>query len=792
MNRLLLYGFIAAFTLFLLLGTIASKVEWVAAYYWWILWLNVLVVAVLAVGTGTQLWHLWRDIRRQQHGAKLARRLFAILALTSIIPSLVVYALSYRFLDSAIESWFSLEIDKTVSEGVNLAKWVSNEESRRLVNAANALAQTLSTMTAQQRKEEINQWREVLEVEEIALFGESLKTLSYSHRDRYTLAPNLPEVIHIRDIQFRAIARLENNMPFDQHSPQWRVLIKVADSTTNNSIPAFTTPSQTSSIGNLSNPTNQGLYLQIIQPVSERIYQSSRELASAYQRYGELQQGRDGLKSLFLTALTILFVLTIISALSLAYHYSQRFVQPLAILIEGTRAAAKGEFDRRLLEGNSNHDEFDQLIMSFNDMMSDLSESKSSAERAQIDMANSRSFLENVLNHINAGVIIINAEHSALDIISVNSAAFRLLGVDLSGMVNRGVHELGLLAPALRPLAQGVIQAIAAIDEETQERRSQDWSRQLELRLPSGFRTFMLRGTCLPDSSRWVVVFDDISDLLRAQNLHIWSDMARRLAHEIKNPLTPIQLSAERILIKIAEKLPEQVDRDFLERSIGTIVSQVDAIKTLVNQFREMARPASTQLEMFRVNDLLQEVVALYDDKRISLSMPKKSQKVYADRHQLRQVLHNLILNAEQANMEKWGEWSQSRVRLSLTEGEPDAPETILEGNATGIWITVADIGGGFQQSMIDRAFEPNVTTKIKGSGLGLSIVRKIIEEHGGRILIRNDHWQGGAEDHRWDDISARGEAMTGAMVLMWLPLSRDGKDAKNGQAITRLKPVTG
>lgn len=815
MNQLLLYGFVAAFALLFLLVFIASRVEWVAAYYPWVFWLNVGVISILGVATASRIGQLWVSVRHQQHGSRLARRLFTILALTSIVPSMVVYGLSYRFLDSAIESWFRLEIDKTVTEGIDLARWVREEESNRMVQAANGLSQILSTLNTSDRRVEIAKWRELLGVEEISLFDESLTPLIFSLNDRYALSPNLPSALSIKDVGYRAVARIENafdnlSPTISQSTPHIRVLVKIpihsyAEKYSSKPESLIALHEAPSALGVPLNYTS-GIFLQLYKAMPDRINQSTRQLATAYQRYGELQQGRDGLKKLFLTALTILFVLTLITALSLAFHYSNRFVQPLAVLVEGTRAVARGDFTRPIIEGNTSHDEFDQLIMSFNDMLADLKQAQEKALYAQQEIAESKVFLDKVLNHINAGVMIVELVGHDLRLILVNNAAHRLLGMDLLPLIQTVIDQWEFHTPMVRPLAHAIRAMVnstsssASSSVDFGDKDKMEWANQVEMRLPAGFRSLMVRGTLLPDHHRWVVVFDDISELLRAQHLHIWSEMARRLAHEIKNPLTPIQLSAERMMMKIGDKLPEEADREFLERSVGTIVSQVDAIKTLVNQFREMSRPASTQLEIFRVNDLLQEVVALYDDKRISLANTRKKYKLFADRHQLRQVLHNLILNAEQANMERLGEWAYSRVRLTLQEGYvnefsegramSDTPPDSENAMVMGVWITVADIGGGFAQTMIDRGFEPNVTSKIKGSGLGLAIVRKIIEEHRGTIFVVNEDWVGGSASHSWDNVTKHGEPVRGALVRIWLPQYKEGGKEEKETNTTMLPPT--
>lgn len=843
MTRLLFFGFFAAFVLLALQITVATKAEWVVAYYLWIFWTNILIIFILAITTLAKIWSLFREVRRQQYGSRLALKLFSVLSLASIVPSLVVYGISYRFLDSTIDSWFKLEIDQTVSGGINLAKWVTDEEAKKLERSANTLALTLGEETIEEQKKQISKWREVLAVESITLFDEDRNIIAHNHKNLISLSAKLPDALILKDISFRAVAHLLNveeitnnnqsekngksNIPIQEIRVLARLPIsnRVINKPENklshfenslspklsspsgfgfnnpaNNIPIIT--SRNISGENLGSALPKTIYMQIIQPVPERISEGLFNLNSAYVRYRELQQGRDGLKKLFLTSLSLLFALALISALAIAFYFSNRFIQPLGVLTEGTRAVARGDFSRKLREGGGSHDEFDQLIMSFNDMTDELKLAQNNAEDSRKAMETSERFLQNVLDHINAGVLIVEVtenqqnkadenQNNNLKVAMINNSGLRLMGKDFELEFAQALY----LWQNLRPFAQAISENINKLinkmptfdrtqnleQNTTQDIIDNEWGQQVDLHLGNGFRTFMLRGVKIPKDQRWVVVFDDITDLLRTKHMQVWSELARRLAHEIKNPLTPIQLSAERLLLKLNEKIPE-ADRGFFERSIGTIVSQVDAIKTLVNQFREMARPASTLLEVFSINDLLAEVSALYDEKRIKVTLPRKKYWINADRHQLRQAFHNVIINAEQANFDKFQDWDKSRVQITLQNFKSNNDLTLFENNnvknnlTSGVSIEILDIGGGFSAEIINRAFEPNVTSKIKGSGLGLSIVRKIIEEHRGSINISNCEWIAGEEGFEWDDINPHGTKVIGALITMMLPTVEKGR----------------
>ena len=810
MSRLLLYGFIPAFILLALQIILADQVVWIALYFQWIFWLNIIIIIILAIATFTKIVQLISEVRKHKYGSRLALRLFLIISLASILPSLIVYGISYRFLESSIESWFKLEIDQTISGGITLTKRVTDEEAKQLEKSANALALILSEESLEGQKQQISKWREVLGVQSIALFDQQRNIIAHSHQNIFSLSVELPEELILKDIPFNAEAQiikvkdinqdnLENQSTYEK-SPTTeltnqiiRVLVRVASS----QLPISDTSELEFSEKLLDEISTKGLaeakplYLQIIHPVPERISEGLHQLSSDYSKYGELQQGREGLKNLFLTSLSLLFALTLILAITLAFYFSNRFIQPLGVLTEGTRAVARGDFTRRLIEGGREHDEFDQLIMSFNDMTDELKTAQIQAEESRNAMEASEKFLQSVLDHLNAGVIIVdvinnspNTKELIIKATMVNNSGIRLLGEKLLDEFSKPLAKWENFRSFAHTINYNVcnfvdkrqINLLTEVETESSSKNDNtennqntnsinEWSQQVEILQIQGYQTYMLRAVQIPNDSRWVVVFDDITELLQAKHVQVWSELARRLAHEIKNPLTPIQLSSERLLMKLTNKIPE-ADKDFLERSIGTIISQVDAIKTLVNQFREMARPASNMLEVFNINDLLAEVASLYDDKRVQLSKPQKKIKINADRHQMRQVIHNLILNAEQANFEKYDDWDKSRVKILLEFNDDQQ----LNKNEE-IKIEVCDIGGGFSEDVINRAFEPNFTTRIKGSGLGLSIVRKIIEEHRGIISVSNRNWIAGSVGFDWDDISEPESEVIGAVVTIKLPV---------------------
>jgi nitrogen fixation/metabolism regulation signal transduction histidine kinase len=464
-----------------------------------------------------------------------------------------------------------------------------------------------------------------------------------------------------------------------------------------------------------------GWMLQLLQPVPKQLTEDAEIVQAAYRDYQELLLSREGLKGLYGVTLTLALLLSLFSALAAAFLISERLSAPLGMLAEGTRAVAQGDFSRR--HPVQSRDELGVLTESFNLMTQQLEEARVTAERNQQEVESARAYLENILANLSSGVLVFDEN---LRMRTANLSAEQILKVPLMGLQGLTIEECAVREPQLNSFK-------AEILEGFHSGKRGEWQCQVERMRDGTNQVLLLRGTRLPhvSGSGGVVVFDDITSLLQAQRTAAWGEVARRLAHEIKNPLTPIQLSAERMQHKLAEKLSTQ-DAHILRRSTETIVNQVEALKKMVNEFSEYARAPELEFHMLDFNGLVREVLALYEaastgapgnrQPRIDLALASDLPAVRGDSARLRQVIHNLLQNAQDTLM-----------------GVPEPAIMVrTEIVSNGMRFSVSDNGAGFPEQVRARVFEPYVTTKSRGTGLGLPIVKKIVEEHSGVIEIEN------------------------------------------------------
>jgi PAS domain S-box-containing protein len=454
--------------------------------------------------------------------------------------------------------------------------------------------------------------------------------------------------------------------------------------------------------------------LQVLQPVPKDLAHDAEIVQAGYRDYQELTFSRVGLKRIFGLTLTLALLLTLLSAIALAFIISERFSAPLSMLAESTRAIAKGDFSK--VNPVKSSDEFGVLTQSFNVMTRQLADVSEKVERREQQLQGAKSYLESILGNLSAGVL---AFDERFYLRTINASATSILGIAQENVRGIRLEEWSHVVQHLESFA-------TLVAHKFQESAAKIWETQMEYAAEGGVLILQIKGTQLPaDVDRgYIVVFDDITHLIQAQRDAAWGEVARRLAHEIKNPLTPIQLSAERLQLKLADKLPE-AEAKMLARSTETIVNQVDALKNMVNDFSEYARSQRINSTTLLLNDLINEVLVLYESVavKINLDLASDLPPVKGDVALLRQVLHNLMQNALDALAEV--ENPQIDIQTSYTD--------------TNVKFSISDNGAGFSESFLARAFEPYVTTKQKGTGLGLAIVKKIIDEHKGRIQIANN-----------------------------------------------------
>jgi len=672
-----------------LLATASANTALFASHYPLLLALNGGIAFVLTVLVGYQLFMLRRKLRSRVFGSKLTLRLVLLFTLMAVLPGALVYGVSVQFLAKSIESWFEVRLDKALEGGLNLGRNALDTMLKDLGTKADGMSLALSVRPPAEHLAALNTLREQSGVQEATLFGARGKVIAFSGNERTGILPEPPPPEALRKIRLQQTYAAIESIP--DRGLYLRVLAPV----------------------NLVSLTEETRVLQLMQPVPPQLSEDAETVQAGYREYQELLLARRGLKRLYGITLTLALLIAVLAALAAAFVISDRLSAPLSVLVEGTRAVAQGDFTRRAAVAS--RDELGLLSRSFNSMTVQLAEARAAAERNQDALAHAKAYLESILANLSAGVLAFDAE---LRLRSANPSATEILRHDFAPFIGQPLASWAERDASLGVLAREIA---AAFDASAGE-----WEQQVEREAGGGTQVLLLRGTRLPEPSEtgYVVVFDDVTHLLQAQRDAAWAEVARRLAHEIKNPLTPIQLSAERMQFKLAPKL-EQGDAEMLTRSTETIVNQVTALKHMVDAFSQYARTPEATLRELDLNALVREVLRLYDSLApfMRLELARDLPPVRGDPAQLRQVIHNLLQNAQDALTDA----PEPRIVIRSEMAEPGK-----------IAFSVTDNGTGFPENLMKRAFEPYVTTKPRGTGLGLVIVKKIVEEHGGEITIAN------------------------------------------------------
>lgn len=659
--------------------------------------------AVVLVGfIAANLYRLVRQLRSKVIGSQLTLRMVTMFVLLAVVPVSVVYYFSLKFLHEGIDSWFDVRIDQALQDALDLSRTALDVRMRVLLRQTEQMAAEFDEVPDVMAALALLDLRVQSNANELTLLGANGRIIASSSTDPTDLLPDRPgEGILLQVRQSGSYVGLD---PIRDTGLHVRVVVPAPP----------------------VRPSGEGRLLQALFPVAERMSILASSVQDAYGQYRELAYLRKPLKYSFTITLSLVLLLSLLFAVWAAFFTSRRLVAPIRALASGTRAVAQGDYDKRLSQ--TGHGELSGLVKSFNDMTRRLAAARDQARRSQNQVEGQRAYLETLLVHLSSGVLSFDADHSLR---TANTAAAQILGIDLLAYQGLPLEKLVVEQPALRQLAEVLAPHLEQGDRE--------WREEVTLFRVSGRQVLMCRGAALPARegrpAGHVVVFDDITALIKAQRDAAWGEVARRLAHEIKNPLTPIQLSAERLRRKYLNKMDPE-DAEVLDRSTHTIVQQVDAMKEMVNAFSEYARAPSIELVPLDLNGLISEVLDLYrGDKRavtIQADLDPRMPLIEADSGRLRQVLHNLIKNA-----------------LESLAGRPDSRLDIItrcmqEEGCRFVEMRVKDNGPGFAESLLDHLFEPYVTTKPKGTGLGLAIVKKIIEEHGGVIWGENPP-EGGA-----------------------------------------------
>ena len=682
--------------------------------YTLLLGLNIAVAAVLLAAIGWIVVRLFLRLRQRKFGSRLLLKLAAIFALVGLFPGLTIYVVSYQFVSRSIESWFDVKVESALAAGLNLGRSSLDALAADLGNRTRQAATQLSLANDPSPGLALERLREQIGVKDLLLWSASGQLISSAGQSRYILQPDRPSAQQFRLARTQRVATqiegledtLSTGSAASPPTARIRALALVSDS-------------------------NFGLssserFLQATEDLPPELVANAIAVQEANREYQERALARSGLRKMYIGTLTLSLFLAVFGAVLLAVLLGTQLARPLLLLAEGVRQVAQG--DLRPKEVLSSKDELGGLTRSFADMTQQLSDARSAVQQSMSQVDAARANLQAILDNLTAGVLVLDSQGR---IRSSNPGAARILRVALSTHHGQLLSEV----PGLDVFGRGVQSQFEAYLAENAEHNLEHWQQTFELHggpvgAEDGAVTLIARGAKMPGTDESLLVFDDVSAMVSAQRAEAWGEVARRLAHEIKNPLTPIQLSAERLEMKLSDKL-QPTEQAMLSKSVKTIVDQVDAMKRLVNDFRDYARLPTAELKPLDLNALVTDVMQLYADDAtvmpVRVELDPAATAIRGDAQQLRQVIHNLLQNAQDAQE---GRSAGHPVQITL--------KTEYSTSARRVRLIVRDNGSGFPDHILKRAFEPYVTTKSKGTGLGLAVVKKIADEHGARIDISN------------------------------------------------------
>ncbi len=677
-------------------------------HYVWLFWVNAAVAGFLVLVIGIAAVRLLIRVQRGKFGSRLLLKLAAIFALVGVIPGMLIYTVSYQFVSRSIESWFDVKVSGALDAGLNLGRATLDAQVNDLATKTRVAAERLGERAADPHAEvqplALERLREQLSAQDVAIVNADGKVLLSAGNSAASFMPERPSQALLRNARSaRVTSQLEG---LEEDAPPGSARIRALAYIPS---PGFELAQQR--------------YLLVTQALPASLTANALAVQTAYREYQQRELGREGLRKMYIGTLTLTLILAVFGALLLAVTLSNQLARPLLLLAEGMRQVAQGDLSTKPVF--TSRDELGGLTRSFADMTGQLSEARELVQRSVSQVESARSNLQTILDNLTAGVIVFDRE-GRID--TVNPGATRIVRLPLSAYRGRKLDEI----PGLDPFATAVLQRfdLHASSPEAGERDHWQDSFELQTAPDRETLTLLVRGAAMPQGAR-LMVFDDITEVVSAQRSAAWSEVARRLAHEIKNPLTPIQLSAERLQQKLEPKL-EGADQAMLVRSVGTIVTQVQAMKTLVNEFRDYARLPAAQLTPLDLNALVHEVLGLYASAQESgllhAELARDLPQIMGDGTQLRQVIHNLVQNALDAVADR----AEGKVRVATEVVRNE------QGDTRAVRLHVVDNGPGFPDKVLKRAFEPYVTTKVKGTGLGLAVVKKIADEHGARVRIVN------------------------------------------------------
>jgi nitrogen fixation/metabolism regulation signal transduction histidine kinase len=670
--------------------------------------LAIIISLLLLTLLGRSFYKLYRDYKNQVEGSRLTVRLVSLFVLLIILSTSIVYGFSIHFLHRGINSWFDVEIEQALNDALELSRSSLGIRMRTMLRQTRMMSGVLSELPDKDLNHNVHELTKLSGASEVSIWGLDGQLVISSIGNDSILLPKRPS-----ETIFNQIKKKEDYISLDP-SEESGFLLRAA----------VRLPKKL--------PAQPERFLQVIFPVDERLSALGKKVHNAYSNYKELSYLRKPLITIFTLTLSLIVLLTTLASIWFAIWISRRIVQPLQELSAGTQAVAAGNYNMQL--SAQGHDEVGFLVRSFNQMTQRLTHARNANQNSHRKLEQQTNHLTTVLGSLSSGVITIDNRHFLR---SANIASSKILGVDLEQRLEGMISNLSNHHPKLSPLTL-VIEQYFTI--------KQSWQQQIEIQQQKGLQTLMCNGTPLPDDTGYVIVFDDVTALLQAQRNAAWGEVAKRLAHEIKNPLTPIQLSAERLQHKYLPLLPAD-QTDTLTKLTSTIVQQVEAMKDMVNDFSDYARNPGLTLSPQDIGELIHDVLILYQSNpkhQFTLLNSPQHISLELDTIRFRQVLHNLLKNAIEAS-----EDAKMPVDIIVSY------HLIEQDKISLLEITIRDHGPGIPDDKIHSIFEPYATNKQKGTGLGLAIVKKIIEQHHGHV------WAENTEDN-------------GACIIIHLPVNID------------------
>ena len=667
--------------------------------HYWIIVATVVGISVLLLLVFINFAVLFRQYRRGEIGSKLSLRLISVFLLLNLLPLLMVYFFAVQFLNKGIDSWFDVRVEQAIDDAVLLGETsleaIKQDMIKEMSQHTESIGNIFSAIDLSRR---LNEIAERFDYSQVTLLSNNGQILASSFNTDNTLLRNAPN--------FEALAQIRNGNTFAEIesisdiSQQLKVITPVYNS-------------------NIGVPPRA---LQAVKPLPLRYAKLAQTVESAKTQYNQMQFAREPLRLSLILTLTLISLASLLLSNLVSFFISRRIAQPLSVLASGTKEVAAGNLDMKLPVPSN--DEIGILVSSFNDMTQQLNHARQIASLSQSETEAQREYLEALLANLSSGVISFN---EALELESFNTRASKILNVDLSDDINEKIANLRFKYENLTPFFEAIYHASSMA--------MSDWKDERTILGSKGKQFLIIQGKQLPHQQKsTVIVFDDVTNLIHAQKEAAWGEVARRLAHEIKNPLTPIQLSAERIKNKFFKQL-DKSDQAVLEKTTHTIVQQVKSLKNMVSAFSDYAQAINIEQKPVNINLLLEEIVELHqyslNNCKIILNLDKNLPEIHSDSDALRQVFNNLILNATQA-MSK-----QDLAELTIQS------KKMHDQTGNYLQINIIDNGPGIKQELRDTLFEPYVSSKQKGSGLGLAIVKRITENLGGIIWAQENQPKG-------------------------------------------------